>query len=151
MKWTLFFFLSIFLGYAYMWNPFYVSLFPGNNLEILGNIKKFEYPCKDKEPTEKSICTHKYIYPLEKFKSLEKLSIGTGIILYATKYYCEENPSDYILFDDPSNPGKRFDMYSLYQTVPLQRLNCKKNLIIESWSRHGTIRKGCCRWNFGNR
>ena len=122
--------LTILLGYFEHYSAYYVKMFQGDKIQILGTLKEFRYPCDER--TERSVCTNKYIVPGSLIKN--QSYIGTGIIISASRYYCKGNKEHSVEFDNPHNPGKIFDLVNTYQVVNLASLNCTDDLIVESWS-----------------
>ena len=41
--------LSLVIGYASEWGPYYISLFSVGRLEPIGYLQQFEHPCEDKK------------------------------------------------------------------------------------------------------
>lgn len=122
--------LTILLGYFEHYSAYYVKMFQGDRIQILGTLNEFRYPCDER--TERSVCTNKYIVPASLIKN--QSYIGTGIIISASRYYCKGNKEHSVEFDNPHNPGKIFDLVNTYQVVNLASLNCTDDLIVESWS-----------------
>ncbi|MBI3557195.1 MAG: hypothetical protein HY074_13105 [Deltaproteobacteria bacterium] len=105
---------AVFLGYGPDWGPYYVSLFYGENIRVIGNIDKFSRPC-DQPPSSTAQCTHKYVIPADVFKAIpDSSALGAGIILSASVYRCADvGSSEQIVFDDQKIPGRLIDLHSL--------------------------------------
>lgn len=128
MKWI--FAVTLILGYFSVYSASWVKFFQGDDLYVHGYLSSFVVDCDIK--TESSVCVDKYILPKE---ILQKGSyLGTGILISASKYYCEGDSKKYVIFDDPEKPGRIFDLVNTYQTVNLQSLNCPGRLVIETYS-----------------
>src|ERR1700683_5574374 len=120
MKWVsllLLFLTSILLGYAPELFTYYIALVNPNDISFIQHQVTEEECFKS---TVSSKCARAYrITDLDKLSSLyPDLTIGTGIIIYATNYYCD-NESLVAQFDDYINPGRSFDTFITYQTVSL--------------------------------
>ena len=133
--------LAIILGYSPDWLPLYVKMFAGSDLDIIGSIAQFEVPCED-SPSDKSVCKHKYILPHSVFeRNQTATSIGIGIILVATEIYCGESSEPIAVYDDPKNPGRKYDSYNSYITVPLTAA-CRQSMTIKAWAAPNSTRNG---------
>ena len=132
-------FIALLIGYSTYWSAYYVKIFHGDDLTIVGNLNDFEIECTSSEVAE-SYCTNAYRIPNNIFKNSEWL--GAGVVISASKYYCAETPDKSINFDDPASPGKRFEIFQTYQTINLTHLKCSSDLIIEAWSRKNATRTG---------
>lgn len=143
MKYVFLAAFSLFLSYSSYWAPYYVSLFSTKDqLTILGDVEKFLKPCKEPD-SNKATCRAEYHIPLS-FSQREKehMSIGMGTILFASEYFCPENPNEKIIFDDINDPGRLHETINIYQTHSFSRLNCSKKIIVRAWSKKNTRRAG---------
>jgi len=139
MRYYLILLFTLIIGYSSEWVAYYVKLFNGNSISLIGKLSSYETVCNT--PREKSAyCTNRYQIPYQKIKGKEFL--GAGIIISASSYFCSNKPDKSIDFDIPTSPGRRFDLMNLYQTIDLKTLDCKSDLIVEAWSRNGAVRKG---------
>lgn len=128
MKWI--FAVTLFLGYFSIYSASWVKLFQGDDLYVHGYLSSFVVDCDIQ--TKSSVCVDKYILPKE---ILQKGTyLGTGILISASKYFCEGDSNKFVAFDDPEKPGRIFDLVNTYQTVNLQTLNCPGRLVIETYS-----------------
>jgi len=128
---------SISIGYIDLVIPSYVNLFPNSGLNIHGNLNQFKKTCSKKR--SKSICREKYVIPINNF---EYDYLGLGFFSSATKIYCIDKPNEYIEFSNIENPNLFFDIINKYQVINLRSLNCKSNIVIESWSKLDSLRTG---------
>lgn len=132
-------FMALLIGYSTYWSAYYVKLFHGDDLTIVGTLKDYEFKCTSAGSSE-SYCTNAYRIPNHIIKNSEWL--GAGVIISASKYYCAETPNKSINFDDPLSPGKRFELFHTYQSINLNHFNCPGDLIVEAWSRKNATRIG---------
>lgn len=115
--------------YVKLWSP---------ELELHGSIKDYATDCN--KQLQDSFCSNKYLIPNDLIKGKEAL--GVGVLLSASKFYCEGEEQNYIGYDDLAKPGKLFDQMNTYQTVDLNALGCEGSLVAESWSMKGSVRTG---------
>jgi GAF domain len=141
MRWInlfLLFFISLALGYAPEIFTYYVALVSPNDISVISG--EVEASACSKE-TSSSKCTNIYrINEIDKLKNkYPDLAIGSGMIIYATRYYCDDGTL-VSQFDDYINPGRSFEIFNIYQTVSVDR-ECK-SLEIESWGPKEAVRNG---------
>lgn len=108
MRYIVYVFVAVFLGYASEWAPFYVSLFSAQGqISYLGHLSNFETKCSV-QGKSKAECTNQYVIPKNIIGSLvEDSAIGVGVILSASQFFCSDNMDKPIsVYDDPTNPGR---------------------------------------------
>ncbi len=123
---------SLIIAYAPEWGARYVSFFADSNFKIIGHLAAYAAECKLKK--ENSYCAVLYKIPLKDLGEINSnLAFGAGMILSATKYYCDDPANVITTYADIDNPGTLNSMTSTYQTVILNSNSCKQYLYIEAW------------------
>lgn len=135
--------LTLIVGYGPDWSAYYVAQLVGNDrLVVLGDLNKYTVPCTAVETTN-SQCTHAYLIPHTLYKKWgNEAAIGAGQIISAVRFRCVEDGKGSVNIDDPLNPGRTFDLFTIYQVAPLSALNCSDGVVIEAWSKKNAVRKG---------
>src|SRR5688572_27085177 len=111
MKWLIACVFTLLIACGEKWSPYYVSLFSGDDLTVVGQIHDFEVPC-EAGSTVHSRCTNAYKIPIKQHEAHSHM--GLGAIISASKIACNNRE---VTFDDPTNPGRRFDLMTHYQVV----------------------------------
>ena len=134
MKWLKYFLFTIFLSYASIWGPYYVSLF--GNLRVLGSIDSISEPCADLSEVS-SECKIQYIMPAKLVASLPaSSSLGLGVLIHALEIGCAKKGGFdlRLTIGDKRNAGKTIDALSTYQTLSLTQLQCEGDVVVKVWS-----------------
>jgi hypothetical protein len=137
----LFAIVSVIGSYSPLWIPDYVQLFAKNDISYIGDLDNFEVPCHE-SARGKGICRHEYRIPQKMLSNIQSnYSIGVGSILVATEIFCGSGSEPIAVYDDPSNPGRSYDAYNSYLTVPINTA-CRDGIVIRAWSTVHSLRHG---------
>lgn len=133
--------IALAFGYSPAWMAHYISIFAGSELQVVGDLDDFEVPCTA-APRDQGRCFHQYNIPDGVFAGRTNESfIGLGSILVATEIICGTQAETVAVLDDPSNPGRSYDSYNSYVTLPLSAV-CRQGMIVRAWARADSTRNG---------
>jgi len=143
MKYLNFFLFALFLSYSSQWGPYYVALFAGNNLKILGSISDHSEFCPDTSRGNIN-CKVQYRIPKYIFDDVSKASseLGLGIILHATEIGCAKSFDSKINYGIVENAGSTLDFLNIYQTAQLKQLQCDGDILVKAWAPNSYRRYG---------
>jgi hypothetical protein len=141
-KYLLFFLAAVGISYSSEWGPHYVSLFSGGSTRVLPRLSNYEVPC-DAPALEGVACRVAYRVPRALFEGASTDSTwGLGVILHATEIGCADSFRAQLGFGDPARAGRTLDFLNVYQTVPLQALQCPGDFLVRVWSPESYRRYG---------
>jgi hypothetical protein len=132
------FVLAMLFGFSSYWLAWYVQIFNSTDFLNLGITSRYEEACSAPS-TNQSLCTNSYKIPLRTMDMKERW-LGVGSLISATRFKCQ---SGKVIkeYDDPVNPGARFDLMTLYQRTQVPD-DCGSYLEVQAWSRPTAVRKG---------
>ena len=134
MRFAFFFLVGAFISYSSEWGPYYISWLNNNESKILGHINKYAETCNEL-PKDGISCRITYEIPIKDLSDFPSdYSVGLGVIVHATEIGCSENFKPIIRFGSKEIAGRSLDYLRVYQTLPLNILNCQESIQINTWS-----------------